>query len=125
MNRPTVSAMLFALAAALSPLSMAADERGWFGLSFSIETEGFSFNPTLRSVKIEKVAPLSPAAAAGLAVGDVVIALQGIVIAGAKADDLKAPMKKSVGETVRFKIKRGTAEPYEVPVVAASRPVAN
>jgi S1-C subfamily serine protease len=124
MNRRTAGALLLAFAAALSPFAAAtaADEKGWIGVSFSVETEGSFFSPTLRSVKIEKVAPASPAAAAGLAVGDVVVALQGMVIAGAKADDMKTLMKRSVGETLRFKIRRGTAEPFEVPVTAAAKP---
>lgn len=114
------------LLAATLPLSWAhaADdkEKGWFGLAFDVETEGFSFNPTIQSVKITKVAPASPGAGAGLAAGDQVVVLQGITIAGAKADDLKAAMKKSVGETLRFKVRRGNAEPFEVPLVAIAKP---
>ena len=124
MNRRTASALLLVFAAALSPsAASAADEKkGWFGVSFSVETEGSFFNPILQSVKIEKVAPASPAAAAGLAAGDVVVALQGMVVAGAKADDFKTAMKKSVGETLRFKIKRGTAEPFDLAVIAVAKP---
>ena len=123
MNRRHAGALLMVCAAALSPFAAtAADEKGWFGLSFSVETEGSFFNPTLQSVKIEKVAPASPAVAAGLAAGDVVVSLQGMVVAGGKADEFKAAMKKSVGETLRFKIKRGTAEPHEVLLTAAAKP---
>lgn len=124
MNRRIAVALFVLLAAALLQGTNAAEEKekGWFGLAFSVETEGFSFNPTVQSVKIEKVAPSSPAAAAGLAAGDVVVAAQGVVIAGAKADDLKAVMKKSVGDTLRLKVKRGGGEPFDVPLVAIARP---
>ena len=122
MNRRIAAALVLAFAATLSPAVNAADENGWFGLAFSVETEGFAFNPTIQSVKIEKVAPSSPAAGAGLVAGDVVVAIQGIAISGAKADHLKAAMKKSIGETLRFRVKRGSAEPFEVPLVAIARP---
>ena len=121
MNCRTMVALLLALTAFCSPVS-AAEEKGWFGLAFSVETEGFSFNPTIQSVKIEKVASSSPGASAGLVAGDLVVSLQGIASAGAKADDLKAAMKKSVGETLRLKVKRGSAEPFEVVLVAIAKP---
>ena len=113
--------VLLALFAFFSP-AQAAQEKGWFGLAFKVETEGFSFNPTVQSVKIEKVMAASPAAGAGLVAGDVVVSIQGLAIAGAKADDLKAAMKKSVGETLRLKIRRGSAEPFDAPLVAAANP---
>ncbi len=120
--RRTTIALLIAISAFSTPVVNAAEEKGWFGLSFNVETEGFSFNPTIQSVKIEKVVASSPAAQAGLAAGDVVVALQGIAIAGAKADDLKAAMKKSVGDTLRMKVKHGAAEATEIQMVAISKP---
>lgn len=121
MNHRTMVALLLALSVFCSPVS-AAEEKGWFGLAFSVESEGFSFNPTIQSIKIEKIAPSSPGSGAGLIVGDLVVSLQGIASAGAKADDLKAAMKKSVGETLRLKVKRGSAEPFEVVLVAIAKP---
>jgi C-terminal processing protease CtpA/Prc len=120
-KRRTTIALLIAISALSTSLS-AAEEKGWFGLAFNVETEGFSFNPTIQSVKIEKVVTASPAAQAGLAAGDVVVSLQGVAIAGAKADDLKAAMKKSVGETLRMKVKHGAAEPTEIQMVAIAKP---
>jgi C-terminal processing protease CtpA/Prc len=104
-----------------SPLANSAEEKGWFGLAFRVEAEG-SFNPTIQSVKIERVTPSSPGAGAGLAAGDLVVALEGITIAGAKTDELKAAMKKTVGETLRLKVKRGNAAPFEVSLVAIAKP---
>jgi C-terminal processing protease CtpA/Prc len=105
------------------PLPASAENNSaWFGLDAKVNTKGISFNPTIRSVNIIKVYPSSPAANAGLAVGDSVVVIQGIVVEGAKANDLKAVMKKVVGEEIRMKIKRGTAEPYEVKMTAVKRP---
>lgn len=106
----------------MSGLAQAAGEKGWFGLSFAVESEGFSFNPTLTSVTIDSVKPASPAAAAGLQVGDAIVAAQGIPVAGSKADVLKAAVDRKVGESLRFMIVRGTAKPREVTLVAARRP---
>jgi predicted metalloprotease with PDZ domain len=121
-KRRTTMALLIAISAFSTAVVNAAEEKGWFGLAFNVETEGFSFNPTIQSVKIEKVVTASPAAQAGLAAGDVVVSLQGVAIAGAKADDLKAAMKKSVGETLRMKVKHGAAEPTEIQMVAIAKP---
>ena len=121
MNRRISVALLLALSASCWTAG-AAEDKGWFGLSFSVEAEGMSFNPTIQSVKIAKVASPSPGAGAGLAAGDLVVSLQGIAIAGAKADDLKAAMKKSVGEVLRMKVRRGSAEPFDVVLVAVKPP---
>jgi len=122
-TRRITFALLLATATTLASWAYAAEEKAWFGLAFSVETEGFSFNPTIQSAKVDSVVPASPAAGAGISPGDVVLAVQGIAIAGAKADVLKAAMKKSVGETLRLKIKRGDAEPREVQMVGVTKPV--
>jgi C-terminal processing protease CtpA/Prc len=97
-------------------------EKGWFGLAINVDVEAFSLNPTLRTVKIESVVPSSPAASAGLASGDIVLQVQGIAIAGAKADVLKNAMQKSVGEKLQLKFQRGSEAPREAVLVAAPRP---
>ncbi|WP_243391109.1 PDZ domain-containing protein [Xanthomonas prunicola] len=87
-----------------------------------MESEGFSFNPTLTSVTIDSVKPASPAATAGLQVGDAIVAAQGITVAGGKADVFKQAVNRKVGETLRLVIVRGAAKPREVTLVAARRP---
>ncbi|UXA55377.1 PDZ domain-containing protein [Xanthomonas prunicola] len=87
-----------------------------------MESEGFSFNPTLTSVTIDSVKPASPAATAGLQVGDAIVSAQGITVAGSKADVLKQAVNRKVGQTLRFVIVRGAAKPREVKLVAARRP---
>lgn len=121
MNRRVVVVMLLAGALGFSSLLSAA-EKGWFGLGFNVETKGFSLNPTIQSVTVSKVVPSSPAAAAAVAPGDAIIAVQGIVVAGAKAGDLKKAMDMPVGNTLRLSIQRDSAEPHEVALVAAPRP---
>ncbi|KFA26898.1 serine protease [Xanthomonas vasicola pv. vasculorum NCPPB 1326] len=85
-------------------------------------SEGLSFNPTLTSVTIDSVKLASPAATAGLQVGDAIVSAQGITVAGSKADVLKQAVNRKVGQTLLFVIVRGAAQPREVTRVAARRP---
>jgi C-terminal processing protease CtpA/Prc len=113
--------VLLAGALLFSPLALHAAEKGWFGLAMEIDAEGI-LNPTLRSIKIDKIFPASPAAKASLSAGDMIVEVDGIGVEGAKADTLKAAMQKSVGETLRLKIKRGADAPREVALIAAAKP---
>jgi S1-C subfamily serine protease len=110
---------------ALSLFSFAAmgAEKGWFGFAISVDAEGLSLNPILRSISVQKVFASSPAAMAGLTVGDVVLEVEGVVVTGAKADVLRAAMQKSVGETLHLKISRGTGDTRALSIVAVQKPV--
>ena len=119
MRRFLVWALVLSVSMA-SSLALAA-ERGYCGFALTVDVDGI-FNPTLRSIKIDQVTPGSPAAKAGLAAGDLVVEVQGLVVAGAKGDDLKAAMQKSVGETLRLKIKHANADLVEVSMTAAPKP---
>ena len=61
---------------AIAPMAFAAD-KGYFGFAISVDAEGFSLNPVLKTVSIEKVTPGSPAEAAGLTKGDQFIEVEG------------------------------------------------
>ncbi len=126
-NRDTVLSrppLLVCLAAAILCLAMLpahAADKGWFGFALAIDADGI-FNPTLRSIKVDKIVPGSPAAAADLAPGDVVLQVEGIVVEGARADVLKAAIQKSVGETLHLKIRHGIEPARDVTLVAAVKP---
>ena len=119
----TRSRLAFLAAAALlfSPLASHAAEKGWFGFSLSIDADGI-LDPKLRSIKIEKIFLGSPAAKAGLSVGDMIVEIEGIAVDGAKADALKAAIQKSVGETLRLKVKRGADASQDVSLIAGPKP---
>jgi C-terminal processing protease CtpA/Prc len=121
-NRRNFLAIVLAVTVMFPLTAQAENNNAWFGLDVKVNTKGISFNPTIRSVNIVKVYPSSPASAAGLAVGDSIVVLQGITVAGAKANDLKSVMKKSVGEEITMKVKRGKAEFYEVKMTAVKKP---
>jgi C-terminal processing protease CtpA/Prc len=121
MNRRSRLILLVAAALLFSPLASHAAEKGWFGFTLAIDADGI-LNPKLRSIKIEKIFPASPAAKAGLAAGDTIVEIEGIVVDGAKADTLKAAMQKSIGETLRLKIKRGADASQDVSLIAGPKP---
>jgi hypothetical protein len=86
---------------ASAPCASNAAEKGWFGFALAIDAEGSWFSPKLRSIKIDRVFPASPAA---------------------KADNVKAAVQKSVGETLRLKYQRGSDPVREVALIAATKP---
>lgn len=114
--------LLFLALSLLSVVAVGA-QKGWFGFAISVDAEGLALNPTIRSVTVQSVLPSSPAALSGMAAGDVVLEVQGVTVAGAKADVLKAAMQKSVGETLHLKILRGGRETKEFSLVAVPKPV--
>lgn len=108
--------------ACIPALAQAAKEKGWFGFAVSVDVEGFSLNPTLRTATIESVVPSSPASIAGLLVGDQIVEAQGVTVAGAKAEALKIAVQRAVGETLKLTIKRGTSAPWVAVLTAVARP---
>ncbi|HTB90869.1 MAG TPA: PDZ domain-containing protein [Steroidobacteraceae bacterium] len=121
MDRRSRLILLVAAALLFSPLGSDAAEKGWFGFALAIDADGI-LNPKLRSIKIDKIFPASPAAKAGLSAGDMIVEIDGIAVEGAKADTLKAAMQKSVGETLRLKIKRGADAFQDVSLIAGPKP---
>jgi C-terminal processing protease CtpA/Prc len=113
---------LFLLLSGAVSLVDAAASDGWFGLTLNVDADGF-FHPVVRSIKVQAVVPNSPAAKAGLEVGDVVLEAQGVKVAGAKPAELRPAFKTSVGDKWRIKVQHATAKPREVVLTAAAKPV--
>jgi predicted metalloprotease with PDZ domain len=116
-------ALVFATGVMMFPsLAPAAAAKGWFGITISIDAEGTPLNATLQTIKVQSVAPASPAASAGLASGDLVLEIEGIAVAGAKAETIESAMRKAVGESLRLKVKHGTHTPHDVVLTAIAKP---
>jgi S1-C subfamily serine protease len=105
---------------AVSSWAVAAD-KGTFGFSISVDVEGFSFNPVLKTVEIDEVKAGSPAELAGLVKGDQFIEIEGHVVAGAKAFDLKPYLSRNAGETVNFKVRKASGEIVAVALTAVKK----
>lgn len=120
---PPRRAVLVALATMLaSPALQAADERGHLGFAISVDGDGPLWNPVLKSAKVAKVTPASPAAGAGLVPGDLIVEVEGRVVAGAKARELEPLMKKKPGERLALKVRRANGAVQELVLVAAAQP---
>ena len=108
---------------ALRAAAADAPPAGYYGIGISVKTDGgMPWNPKLQSVTISRVAPASPAAQKGVAVGDQVIAADGLTIAGRKARELEPVMRKTVGQSLRLALKRPDGKAYEVTLVAVVKP---
>jgi putative serine protease PepD len=101
-----------------APPGASTAEKGFFGLSLSVELDGSQTNPTLREVKIVKVLTASPAANAGLQRGDLIVAVEGRKVVGANAQELQGLMQRDIGQPLRLLIQRGNAEPFPVTLIA-------
>jgi putative serine protease PepD len=98
----------------------AEEAAGTFGFVAKVDADGV-FNPRLKSVLIQSVVPGLPAAAAGVAAGDVVLEVEGRPVAGAAASEMSRLMKKAPGQKLVLKLKRATGEPYVVELTAVAR----
>jgi C-terminal processing protease CtpA/Prc len=98
-----------------------AGEKGYLGIALAVDGEGFFLNPTLKTVTIVKVIAKSPAAAAGIAVGDQIIEIEGQKVQGAKANDLKPYFEREIGQTVKLIIKKVSGEIQSISIVAGPK----
>jgi C-terminal processing protease CtpA/Prc len=108
--------VLFMLAASAS-----AADQGYFGIGVSVDADGFFLNPTVKSIKVDKVTPNSPAAKAGVSPGDLLVEIEGHPVPGTKADVLKPYMQREVGQSTRFLVKKTSGEVVSLVLVAAPK----
>ena len=106
---------------ALFVMAAEAAERGYLGLSVAVDGEGAFWNPTLKTVKVTKVAPRSPAEQGGIVVGDHIVEIDGRQITGAKAQDLQSHMKKEAVQRVNLVVKKASGETRPVSIVAVPK----
>ena len=103
------------------PIAAFAADRGVFGFSMDVDSEGFFLNPTLRSIKIGKVAPESPASRAGMKPGDEVVEVAGRLVAGAKGREIQSLAEKEVGQSLTLKVKHAAGDVVSITMVAVER----
>lgn len=99
-----------------------AGERGFFGFGMAVKGGGFFLNPTIETISIAQVVPGSPTARGGIAVGDRIVKVEGVAIAGRKASELKTAAAREVGQTLHLEMKRPNGQVYSVALVAIPRP---
>lgn len=116
-----VFAVLLLLGPRLTP-AQAGEAKGFFGLTVTVDGEGFFLNPTLKTVTVQKVEPKSPAANAGIVAGDQIVEAEGRTVAGTKARELQPMMSKKPGQALHLLLKRPKGEAYKVTLIAVARP---
>lgn len=121
----TTRALLIAAALCAASLAGAA-EKGFFGFGLRTEFDGSFWNPVLALAAISLIVPDSPTARSGIAVGDVVLELEGLTVPGAKDDQLDKleevlERKPRVGDQLRMKLRRANGEVYSIVLVAEPR----
>lgn len=121
LRRSLVLLTVICAVTATSVIAQPEPKPGGFGLSISVDGEGF-LNPTLTSVTVRSVSPGRPASAAGIQPGDQIVEVEGKPVAGTKARELEHLMKKNIGETLKLRIRRPNGEVYAVSMVAAVKP---
>ncbi len=114
MNRTVLAACLL-LAAPL----VSADDNGWYGLSIAT---GISLFMNIDSATVNGVRKDTPAAQAGIVVGDVVTDIEGCAIPGCGAFKAKHLLEKPVGQSIRMKLKHADGTEYAVELVAVLKP---
>ena len=101
-------------------LTAAEEPGGTFGFVAKVDADGI-FNPRLKSVLVQSVIPGFPAAAAGITAGDLVLEVEGRVVAGAAASEMSRLMKKTPGQKLALKLKRPGGEVYVVELTAVPK----
>lgn len=114
------TAVFTALAGTLDPNSEYFDAQGWARFDEDMKSElhgvGIRIEADLASGYIKVVAPIegSPAAAAGVMPGDLIVAVDGTSIKGKPTDAVIRTIKGAEGTEVTLTLKRGEADPFDV-----------
>jgi C-terminal processing protease CtpA/Prc len=96
-------ALAFALFVAFAASGHAAEAK--LGFAVKLEGEGFFLNPIVSKIIVDEVTKGSIADAAGMRVGDLILQVNGQVVAGKRALDLRPLMKMNPGETRTLRLK--------------------
>ena len=81
--------------------------KGKLGFTLQVSASGF-FSPTLEQIKVAAVTADSPAAAAGLKLGDYIVEVNGKPVSGAPARAMDSQFKSlQPGQRLHLKLKRG------------------
>lgn len=109
-------AALLAAAALLSASGATGQEgprKAWLGISYVATDDG-----DVETVRIERVYPGSPAAAAGLRSGDEIVRWNG----STAVDDALEALRLQPGDTIRLRVRRGDERDRDLLVIATDRP---
>jgi C-terminal processing protease CtpA/Prc len=78
----------------------------------------------VKTIRIAHVVPGSPAAKAGIASGDLLVEVEKLQIAGAKANDLKPYLQRDVGQPLNIVIQKPNGILVPAVLIAEPKPAA-
>lgn len=93
------------------------------GLGVQVSTDGF-FSSTIAKVAVTQVSPDSQALAAGVAAGDELVKIQGIIVPGNSVTKLKEHMDFEPGVPKKITFRRSNGSEFEVVFTRAVAPKA-
>ena len=105
----------------MMPETVLAEEEGWFGLDVRVEGEGRFWNPVVSAIIVNSIDKGSPAENAGIAVGDRIIAVDGVKVAGKRMRSLVPHFEKGVGESLALELVGDNQQPHRVTLVGGRR----
>ncbi len=117
-NPARLAALLLATAAATAP----AAEPGFLGIATYVDSEGLVLNPVVRTITVTRVVPHSPAAKAGIGFDDQLLEIDGKVVRGSRASDLRPLLDKRAGQSLTLLVKKKSGQTVSYTVVLAERP---
>jgi C-terminal processing protease CtpA/Prc len=100
----------------------AARGEGWIGIGLDVDTGGSFWHPRVQSAKVSSIAADSPAAKQAIAVGDSLVEIAGLPVAGGDGNALLGKMRTTAGDSVHLKLQRADGTIYERDVVAVPPP---
>ena len=112
MKHSLLLALLLLCALPASAEDTSTDPSGWFGFNFRAQEDG---------AQVKMVFPGTPADAAGMKVGDRLLAVDGKSLAGLKASEVITTMAGPPGSTAQLEVRRGTEE-LTLTAVRGARP---
>ena len=83
------------------------------GLEIGVEGEGLFFNPVVTKINVTGVAPESLAAKAGIVKGDEITSIEGQLVKGRRANELKAYMSFGAGESRTLIVRHADGGSFE------------
>jgi C-terminal processing protease CtpA/Prc len=105
----------------MAAVASAQAEKGYFGLTVDARGTGSGVNPTLAAITVMQVVARSPAATAGIVVGDQILEVEGHAVPGSRPDDIVRLMQKQAGQSLTLKLRRESGAVYSVTLVAVTR----
>ena len=111
LETPRIRFLVAAVSLCLAQIAFAGEVK--VGLQIEVEGEGFFLNPIVTRINVTGVQPESLAAKAGIVKGDEITSIEGQIVKGRRAGDLKAYMQFGAGESRTLSVRHADGGSFE------------